>query len=150
MHARSALICDKPCNKCTCTLYRCTRGTSYIVLVAELCALRTFEGVDFSLIFICAQSVPEFLWDRLRASIQFPLMPKRAQYARFSGEATTAVRSWPGDRGIRAAGLRRYEATTQSGGPKPQPAPAGGGREFSMSYLYSGPLYSWISQMACI
>ena len=54
--------------------------------VTELCVLRTFEGVDFSLIFICAQSVPEFLWDRLRASIQFPLMPKRAQYARFSGE----------------------------------------------------------------
>ena len=43
-------------------------------------------GVDFSLVFICAQSVPEFLWDRLRASIQFPAMPKRAQYARFSGE----------------------------------------------------------------
>eukprot|EP01043_Picozoa_sp_COSAG02_P037238 COSAG02_NODE_2779_length_8046_cov_3.495533_14_plen_32_part_01 len=28
--------------------------------VAELCVLRTFGGVDFSLIFICAQSVPEF------------------------------------------------------------------------------------------
>eukprot|EP01043_Picozoa_sp_COSAG02_P076205 COSAG02_NODE_16073_length_1115_cov_1.236220_2_plen_72_part_01 len=42
-------------------------------------------GVDFSLVFIIAQSVPEFLWDRLRASIQFPVMPKRAQYARFSG-----------------------------------------------------------------
>ena len=55
--------------------------------VTELCVLRTFEGVDFSLIFICAQSVPEFLWDRLRASIQFPVMPKRAQYARFSGES---------------------------------------------------------------
>eukprot|EP01043_Picozoa_sp_COSAG02_P027521 COSAG02_NODE_1629_length_11581_cov_5.858735_6_plen_156_part_00 len=27
----------------------------------ELCVLRTFGGVDFSLIFICAQSVPEFL-----------------------------------------------------------------------------------------
>ena len=25
-----------------------------------------------------------------------------------------------------------------------------GGREFSISYLYSGLLYSWISQMACI
>eukprot|EP01043_Picozoa_sp_COSAG02_P035104 COSAG02_NODE_2492_length_8691_cov_45.293412_13_plen_102_part_00 len=61
-----------------------------IILVAELCVLRTFGGVDFSLIFICAQSVPEFLWDRLRASIQFLVMPKRAQYmyqyARFSGE----------------------------------------------------------------
>eukprot|EP01043_Picozoa_sp_COSAG02_P000642 COSAG02_NODE_12_length_58022_cov_242.077379_25_plen_143_part_00 len=54
--------------------------------VTELCVLRTFGGVDFSLIFICAQSVPEFLWDRLRASIQFHVMPKRAQYARFSGE----------------------------------------------------------------
>eukprot|EP01043_Picozoa_sp_COSAG02_P065580 COSAG02_NODE_9942_length_2069_cov_1.879695_1_plen_86_part_10 len=43
-------------------------------------------GVDFSVTFICAQYVPEFLWDKLRASIQFPLMPKRAQYARFSGE----------------------------------------------------------------
>ena len=54
--------------------------------LAELSVLRTFGGVDFSQVFICAQSVPEFLWDRLRASIQFPLMPKRAQYARFSGE----------------------------------------------------------------
>eukprot|EP01043_Picozoa_sp_COSAG02_P020959 COSAG02_NODE_1051_length_14956_cov_3.414216_6_plen_104_part_00 len=54
--------------------------------VTELCVLRTFGGVDFSLISICAQSVPEFLWDRLPASIQFPVMPKRAQYARFSGE----------------------------------------------------------------
>eukprot|EP01043_Picozoa_sp_COSAG02_P015142 COSAG02_NODE_638_length_19141_cov_20.963449_6_plen_220_part_00 len=54
--------------------------------LTELCVLRTFGGVDFSLIFICAQYVPEFLWDRLRASIQFPVMPKRAQYARFSGE----------------------------------------------------------------
>eukprot|EP01043_Picozoa_sp_COSAG02_P013406 COSAG02_NODE_536_length_20657_cov_91.744041_9_plen_110_part_00 len=50
--------------------------------VTELCGLRTFGGVDFSLIFICAQSVSEFLWDRLRASTQFPVMPKRAQYAR--------------------------------------------------------------------
>ena len=58
----------------------------FYVLVAELCVLRTFGGVDFSLIFICAQSVPEVLWDRLRASIQFPVVPKRAQYARFSGE----------------------------------------------------------------
>eukprot|EP01043_Picozoa_sp_COSAG02_P100184 COSAG02_NODE_36274_length_456_cov_6.056022_1_plen_118_part_01 len=32
------------------------------VLIAELCVLRMFGGVDFSLIFICAQSVPEFLW----------------------------------------------------------------------------------------
>eukprot|EP01043_Picozoa_sp_COSAG02_P037203 COSAG02_NODE_2775_length_8040_cov_9.109365_8_plen_123_part_00 len=56
------------------------------LLVTELCVLRTFEGVDFSLIFVCAQYVPEFLWDRLRASIQFPVMLKRAQYARFSGD----------------------------------------------------------------
>ena len=61
------------------------------VFVTELCVLRTFGGVDFSLIFICAQYVPEFLWDRLRASIQFPVMPKRAQYARFSGETTSTV-----------------------------------------------------------
>eukprot|EP01043_Picozoa_sp_COSAG02_P016053 COSAG02_NODE_699_length_18369_cov_9.690203_9_plen_153_part_00 len=59
----------------------------FSALVTELCVLRTFEGVpDFSLIFICAQSVPEFLWDILRASTQFPVMPKCAQYARFSGE----------------------------------------------------------------
>eukprot|EP01043_Picozoa_sp_COSAG02_P077425 COSAG02_NODE_16940_length_1041_cov_2.886412_1_plen_77_part_01 len=45
-------------------------------LVTELCVLRTFGGVDFSLIFTCAQSVPEFLWDGLRASIEFPVMPK--------------------------------------------------------------------------
>eukprot|EP01043_Picozoa_sp_COSAG02_P037343 COSAG02_NODE_2794_length_8016_cov_5.159783_1_plen_68_part_10 len=40
--------------------------TSILQFVSELCVLRTFGGVDFSLIFICAQSVPEFLWDRLR------------------------------------------------------------------------------------
>eukprot|EP01043_Picozoa_sp_COSAG02_P025636 COSAG02_NODE_1447_length_12575_cov_8.479400_4_plen_105_part_00 len=55
----------------------------------ELWVLRTFGGGDFSLIFIGAQSVSEFLWDRLRASIKFPVMPKRAQYARFSGECFT-------------------------------------------------------------
>eukprot|EP01043_Picozoa_sp_COSAG02_P118276 COSAG02_NODE_54864_length_293_cov_1.865979_1_plen_73_part_10 len=27
---------------------------------------------------ICVQSVSEFLWDGLRASIEFPLMPKHA------------------------------------------------------------------------
>ena len=59
------------------------------VFVAELCVLRTFGGVDFSLTFICTQSVPDFLWDRLRASIQFYVIPKRAQYARFSGECAT-------------------------------------------------------------
>ena len=57
--------------------------------VTELCA--SFGGVDFSLGFICVQSVSEFLWDRLRASIQFPVMPKRAQYARFSGEHSRAL-----------------------------------------------------------
>eukprot|EP01043_Picozoa_sp_COSAG02_P017883 COSAG02_NODE_821_length_16794_cov_42.795747_5_plen_117_part_00 len=57
-----------------------------MILPTEPCVLRTFGGVDFSLVFICVQSVSEFLWDRLRASIQFPVMPKRAQYARFSGE----------------------------------------------------------------
>eukprot|EP01043_Picozoa_sp_COSAG02_P042534 COSAG02_NODE_3623_length_6455_cov_5.274544_6_plen_54_part_01 len=54
------------------------------MLVPELRVLRAFGGLDFSLIFIRAQSVPEFLWERLRASIQFPPMPKRAQHARFS------------------------------------------------------------------
>ena len=58
--------------------------------IQGLCVLRTFGGVDFSLTFICGQSVSEFLWDRLPASIQFPVMPKRAQYARFSGELTSA------------------------------------------------------------
>eukprot|EP01047_Picozoa_sp_COSAG01_P114261 COSAG01_NODE_42933_length_435_cov_0.535714_1_plen_52_part_01 len=50
-------------------------GDDVAVLVTELCVLRTSGGVDFSLVFICAQSVSEFLWDRLRASIQFPVMP---------------------------------------------------------------------------
>ena len=90
------VICD--------TLY-CTKGilservspdsTDESILVTELCVLRTFGGVDFSLIFICAQYVPEFLWDRLRASIQFPVMPKRAQYARFSGEYCSTSRILP-------------------------------------------------------
>ena len=31
-----------------------------------------------------------------------------------------------------------------------QKSRGGVGREFSISYLYSGLLYSWISQMACI
>eukprot|EP01043_Picozoa_sp_COSAG02_P029312 COSAG02_NODE_1818_length_10774_cov_4.788009_5_plen_174_part_00 len=48
--------------------------------IAQLWGCRLFTG------FICAPSVPEFLWDRLRASIRFPVMPKGAQYARFSGE----------------------------------------------------------------
>eukprot|EP01043_Picozoa_sp_COSAG02_P025635 COSAG02_NODE_1447_length_12575_cov_8.479400_3_plen_93_part_00 len=65
------------------------------MFVAELCVLRTFGGADFSLIFIGAQSVSEFLWDRLRASIQFPVVPKRAQYARFSGECRYSVYSMP-------------------------------------------------------
>ena len=56
------------------------------VLVTELCVLRTFGGVDFSLVFICVQSVSEFLWDGLHASIEFLVMPNHAQYARFGGE----------------------------------------------------------------
>ena len=47
-------------------------------VVAELCGLRTFGGIDLSLGFICGQSVSEFLWDRLRAIILFTFMPKRA------------------------------------------------------------------------
>eukprot|EP01043_Picozoa_sp_COSAG02_P005050 COSAG02_NODE_135_length_34565_cov_80.368856_4_plen_150_part_00 len=46
--------------------YTCTT-----TFVAELCGLRTFGGVNFLLVFICAQSVSEFLWDIFRASIQF-------------------------------------------------------------------------------
>ena len=72
----------------------------YPGIVTELCVLGTFGGVEFSLTFICAQSVPEFLWNRLRASIQFPVMPKRAQYARFSGEVvyrhTSSTPGWHG------------------------------------------------------
>ena len=64
----------------------CEWDNASLLITRELCVLRTFGGVDFSLVFICAQSVPEFLWDRLRASIEFHVMPKRAQYARFSGE----------------------------------------------------------------
>eukprot|EP01043_Picozoa_sp_COSAG02_P013745 COSAG02_NODE_555_length_20407_cov_11.072878_14_plen_146_part_00 len=40
----------------------------------------------FHWFFICVQSVSEFLWDGLHASIEFPVMPKHAQYARFGGE----------------------------------------------------------------
>eukprot|EP01043_Picozoa_sp_COSAG02_P028849 COSAG02_NODE_1769_length_10996_cov_22.332385_4_plen_123_part_00 len=43
-------------------------------LITELCVLPTFGGVDFSLDFICVQAVSEFLWDRLRATIQFRVM----------------------------------------------------------------------------
>ena len=57
-----------------------------IYFVTELCVLRTFGGVDFSLVFICVQSVSEFLWDGLHASIEFPITPKHAQDARFGGE----------------------------------------------------------------
>eukprot|EP01043_Picozoa_sp_COSAG02_P079811 COSAG02_NODE_18658_length_926_cov_1.688029_1_plen_238_part_00 len=47
---------------------------SRTVRIAHVWGCRLFTG------FIWAQSVPEFLWDRLRASIQFPVIPKRAQY----------------------------------------------------------------------
>eukprot|EP01043_Picozoa_sp_COSAG02_P084856 COSAG02_NODE_22615_length_746_cov_1.508501_1_plen_67_part_10 len=57
-------------------IHRCYRT----VRIAHVWGCRLFTY------FYLAQSVPEFLWDRLRASIQFPVMPKRAQYARFSGE----------------------------------------------------------------
>eukprot|EP01043_Picozoa_sp_COSAG02_P017749 COSAG02_NODE_812_length_16908_cov_238.494319_5_plen_122_part_00 len=45
----------------------------------------------FHWFFICVQSVSEFLWDGLRASIEFPFMPKHAQYARFGGDYPTAA-----------------------------------------------------------
>ncbi len=58
--------------------------------VTEPCVLdlvlHTFGSIEFSLVFVCGQSVSEFLWDILPASIQFPVMPKRAQYARFGQE----------------------------------------------------------------
>ena len=58
------------------------------LIVTEPCVLlHTFGSIEVSLVFVCGQSVSEFLWDRLRASIKFPVMPKRAQYARFSEEA---------------------------------------------------------------
>ena len=52
-------------------------------LLAELCVLRTFGSPQIPLVFICPQSVPAFPWDRLGASIEFPVIPKRAQYAQF-------------------------------------------------------------------
>ena len=54
-----------------------------LVLLAELCVLRTFGSPQIPLVFICPQSVPAFPWDRLGASIEFPVIPKRAQYAQF-------------------------------------------------------------------
>eukprot|EP01043_Picozoa_sp_COSAG02_P102821 COSAG02_NODE_38839_length_424_cov_0.809231_1_plen_50_part_10 len=45
-------------------------------LIPEQCVLRTFGSVDFSLIFICGQSVSAFLWDRLHASVKFTVMRK--------------------------------------------------------------------------
>eukprot|EP01043_Picozoa_sp_COSAG02_P043709 COSAG02_NODE_3833_length_6173_cov_11.264076_4_plen_185_part_00 len=80
------------------------------MFVSELCVLRTFGSADFSLVFICAQSVPEFLWDRLRASIQFPVMPESAQYARFRGECAVAAKSTVGDTIRDAAGGGRGAA----------------------------------------
>ena len=62
------------------------------IFIAELCVLRTSGGVNFSLVFICVQSVSEFLWDGLHASTEFPVMPKHAQYAaRFGGEYPETV-----------------------------------------------------------
>ena len=78
------------------------------MFVTELCVFRTFGGVDFSLIFICAQYVPEFLLDRLRASIQFPVMPERAQYARFGGEYGTSTAHPAGAERSRELGLVRH------------------------------------------
>ena len=34
------------------------------------------------------KSVPAFPWDRLGASIEFPVIPKRAQYAQFGCQCT--------------------------------------------------------------
>ena len=63
-----------------------TRVRTVHVFAPEPCVLHTFGSVDFPLGFICGQSVSEFLRDGLPASIQFPVMPKHAQYARFGGE----------------------------------------------------------------
>ena len=60
-----------------------TGGASACNLLAELCVLRTFGSPQIPLVFICPQSVPAFPWDRLGASIEFPVIPKRAQYAQF-------------------------------------------------------------------
>eukprot|EP01043_Picozoa_sp_COSAG02_P070545 COSAG02_NODE_12534_length_1529_cov_14.772113_1_plen_136_part_10 len=45
------------------------------MFVTELCVLRTFGGVDFSLIFICAQSVPEFFGTYCAQVFNFPSCP---------------------------------------------------------------------------
>eukprot|EP01043_Picozoa_sp_COSAG02_P037863 COSAG02_NODE_2874_length_7845_cov_4.528660_4_plen_109_part_00 len=61
------------------------------MFVAELCVLRTF-GVSTFHLFLSARNMSlNFIWDRLPASIQFPVMTKRAQYARFSGECTCTL-----------------------------------------------------------
>eukprot|EP01043_Picozoa_sp_COSAG02_P052953 COSAG02_NODE_5785_length_4036_cov_3.068834_2_plen_115_part_00 len=75
------------CVRYTDTVYRMLLEYMF---VAELCVLRTFGGVNFSLVFICAQSASEFLWDGLHASIEFPVVPKHAQYARFGGECVAS------------------------------------------------------------
>ena len=49
-------------------------------------------------------------------------------------------------KGDRSTGNDFFVTRAASG----QKSRGGGGREFSISYLYSGLLYSWISQMACI
>ena len=69
-------------------------GVPCIVYLLPNCAYCARLGVStFHWFFICRQSVSEFLWDRLPASIQFPVMPKRAQYARFSGEYVRGIRT---------------------------------------------------------
>eukprot|EP01043_Picozoa_sp_COSAG02_P066612 COSAG02_NODE_10426_length_1943_cov_3.264100_2_plen_187_part_00 len=79
---RSAL-----CSACEGELPACQSGILWHPDLCPNCAYCARLGVSiFHWFFISVQSVSEFLWDRLRASIQFHVMPKRAQYARFSGE----------------------------------------------------------------
>ena len=45
------------------------------MFVTELCVLRTFEGVNFSLIFICAKYVPDFFGTDCAQVFNFPSCP---------------------------------------------------------------------------
>ena len=74
---------------------QCCTVILYTVQFAELCVLRTFGSPQIPLVFICPQSVPAFPWDRLGASIEFPVIPKRAQYAQFGCQNPHGVRLLP-------------------------------------------------------
>ena len=66
--------------QCPNRAYRYMYMYMYYMVHVSTHVLRTFGSVEFSLVFICGQSVSEFLSDGLPASFQFPVMPKHAQY----------------------------------------------------------------------